>query len=64
MTTVKNNITLYMHGKAHPSAADLRVFVGMIETGEATYHDFLEVGGGVLASLVMAAVLDARRATA
>ena len=45
-------IRAYMNGKKQPSAFDLRCFIGMIETGEATLDDFQQAGGEALASIV------------
>lgn len=46
-------IRSYMKDKEKPTEFDLRCFVGMIETGEATYEDFDAVGGLSLADLVL-----------
>ena len=50
--SIVTTIRAYIDGKKEPSAFDLRCFVGMIETGEATLDDFQQAGGEALASIV------------
>lgn len=52
MNHTQQKIADYLSGKQAPSEHDLRCFVGMIETGEATYADFIAVGGEELAKAV------------
>jgi len=52
MSVIQQNIAAQLEGKQEPTTLDLCIFVGMIETGEATYDDFREVGGGNLSELV------------
>ena len=52
MTPIQDKIAAYMQGKTLPGAIDAMAFVGMIESGEATYEDFEAVGGEVLAAAV------------
>ena len=52
--SIRGTITDYMHGKSEPSRHDLLCFVGMLESGEATVHDFAFVGGIELAAKVAA----------
>ena len=40
---IQETIKHYMHGKHEPTEHDLRCFVGMLETGEATFEDFATV---------------------
>ena len=49
---IRDTIRQYMRGKTSPSIHDMQCFVGMIETGEATYDDFQAIGGDVLAAAV------------
>lgn len=55
-TGIQQTIGSYMAGKTLPSVFDLQCFVGMIETGEATWEDFREVGGDVLVADVAKAM--------
>jgi len=50
MTEIQRTIAQYMRGKSTPTVCDTMAFVGMIETGEATFEDFEAVGGVVLAA--------------
>ena len=52
MTAIQKTIASYMKGKTEPGVFDTMAFVGMIESGEATYEDFEAVGGVVLAAAV------------
>ena len=49
---IRGTIAAYIQGKDSPSAHDLQCFVGMIETGEALYDDFVAVGGKELETAV------------
>lgn len=66
MTAIQDTISHYITGKRLddlPSSYALPCFVGMIETGEATYDDFRAVGGRELADEVARAKhnMDAAR---
>ena len=50
--TIQDTIRIQLGDKSRPSEHDLLCFVGMIETGEARYHDFLDVGGPTLLAAV------------
>ena len=52
MTPAREKIADYLRNKSRPSEHDLLCFVGMIETGEAGYDDFMAVGGVVLTAAV------------
>ena len=49
---IRGTIADYLRGKDTPSSFDLRCFVGMIDTGEALYDDFVAVGGKDLETAV------------
>jgi len=57
MSHIQNTIRKYivsdrMTGRTECSVFHMRCFVGMIETGDATYEDFKAVGGIVLVAAV------------
>jgi hypothetical protein len=54
-TIARNAILNQLAGRVEPTAADLRVFVRMIETRYATDEDFEAVGGMDLAGVVLRA---------
>lgn len=49
---IQKTIASHMKGKQQPSLHDLRCFIGMIETGEATIEDFTAAAGERVAALV------------
>lgn len=52
MSEIQTKIREYLAGKSTPPVFTLRCFVGMLETGEATYGDFQAVGGDLLVAEV------------
>ena len=58
MNEIQATIRNYLGGKSEVSVFNMQCFVGMIETGEATYDDFEAVGGVVLAAAVAKAKQD------
>ena len=60
MSEIQNTIASYLKDKLGPSDSDMRCFVGMTETGEATLEDFFAVGGIVLQSMVQHAIRTER----
>jgi hypothetical protein len=52
MNEIRSIIRNYIGDKREPSIYAMRCFVGMIESGEATFDDFEAVGGTTLSAAV------------
>ena len=50
--TIQDTIRIQIGQKSAPSEHDLLCFVGMLESGEASYPHFLAVGGWALLVMV------------